>query len=267
MGRGLPPAAPARRRVRPRRRPRPHSRRSRCSRSSKRPPRCCTSRTRRRRCGSRRRGSTRTWIDEFLALVKSRAGVADGRRLRPAGPRHAWPSCAKAIPTRYPIRGYPDITHSRQCQHPVPDWDLAYALTEGRESINPRPLAEAAISEAYSARYGRLPHLLGRVQRRRQQVRLERASAGIPTRTSSTILRAVRAATSSASAIADRFAQALLAPRAELERAAPDQRRGRDHARQLQDMERTARAPRSARTGDSSRPSIGLITTPTSATA
>ena len=39
------------------------------------------------------------------------------------------------VPAQYPIRHYPDITHSRQCQFPVPDWDVAYALTEGRESI------------------------------------------------------------------------------------------------------------------------------------
>ena len=49
------------------------------------------------------------------------------------------------IPSRYPIRNYPDITHSLDCQLPVPDWDVAYAITEGREVINPRPLGEAAI--------------------------------------------------------------------------------------------------------------------------
>ena len=49
------------------------------------------------------------------------------------------------MPKRYPIRHYPDITHSRQSQYPVPDWDVAYAVTEGREAINPRPLDEATI--------------------------------------------------------------------------------------------------------------------------
>src|SRR5207244_2544786 len=48
----------------------------------------------------------------------------------------------------YPIRHYPDITHSRQCQYPVRDWDTAYAVTEGREGINPRPLDEAQIIRA-----------------------------------------------------------------------------------------------------------------------
>lgn len=39
----------------------------------------------------------------------------------------------------YPIRFYPDITHTRHCQYPLHDWDLAYALTQGREPTCPRP--------------------------------------------------------------------------------------------------------------------------------
>jgi len=54
----------------------------------------------------------------------------------------------KFIPARYPIRHYPDITHSVYCQYPVPDWDLAFAATEGREVINPRPLDQASIFRA-----------------------------------------------------------------------------------------------------------------------
>jgi hypothetical protein len=55
----------------------------------------------------------------------------------------------RRIPEQYPIRLYPDITHSMRCQFPVPDWDLAFALTEGREVINPRPNGEAKIFHAY----------------------------------------------------------------------------------------------------------------------
>src|SRR5262245_15290366 len=55
------------------------------------------------------------------------------------------PQLRAAIPARYPIRDYPDITHSRHCQYPVPDWDVAFAMTEGREPINPRPQAMASI--------------------------------------------------------------------------------------------------------------------------
>ena len=50
-----------------------------------------------------------------------------------------------AVPAKYPIRRYPDITHSRHSQYPVPDWDLAYASTEGREVINPRPMQQAHV--------------------------------------------------------------------------------------------------------------------------
>jgi hypothetical protein len=53
------------------------------------------------------------------------------------------------LPDRYPIRGYPDITHSMRCEYPVPDWDLAFPLTEGREVINPRPIDESIIFARY----------------------------------------------------------------------------------------------------------------------
>jgi hypothetical protein len=44
-----------------------------------------------------------------------------------------------------PIRHYPDITHTRTSQYPVPDWDTAFAITEAREPVNPRPLDQAQI--------------------------------------------------------------------------------------------------------------------------
>jgi hypothetical protein len=43
------------------------------------------------------------------------------------------------VPGKYPLRQYPDITHSKSCQYPVAGWDRAYSDTEGRECINPRP--------------------------------------------------------------------------------------------------------------------------------
>jgi hypothetical protein len=52
-------------------------------------------------------------------------------------------------------RAFPDITHSRTCQYPVADWDVAFALTEGRECVNPRP---KAMEQIY--RYAR-PHTVG----------------------------------------------------------------------------------------------------------
>src|SRR5262245_26143484 len=81
---------------------------------------------------------------DFIALVKKEpawlAGVVHGPQVR-----LSLAQLRAAVPARYPIRDYPDITHSRTCQYPVPDWDLAFALTIGREGCNPRPLPTARI--------------------------------------------------------------------------------------------------------------------------
>jgi hypothetical protein len=51
----------------------------------------------------------------------------------------------RRIPARYPIQFYPDIGHTLHAQFPVPQWDSAFAITEGREPINPRPQGQATI--------------------------------------------------------------------------------------------------------------------------
>jgi hypothetical protein len=51
----------------------------------------------------------------------------------------------RRLPRRYMLRDYPDLTHNKLCQYPVPEWDQAYALTLGREAVNPRPAEFAAI--------------------------------------------------------------------------------------------------------------------------
>jgi hypothetical protein len=85
-----------------------------------------------------------TWMEEFFALMRREpawlSGIVYGPQVR-----ISLPQLRAGIPARYPIRDYPDITHSRHCQYPVADWDLAFAMTEGREPINPRPEAMAAI--------------------------------------------------------------------------------------------------------------------------
>ena len=85
------------------------------------------------------------WMDEFLAHVRDKnpawlAGVVYGPQVR-----ITLAELRAALPERVPIRHYPDITHGVKCQFPIPDWDLAYALTEGREPINPRPMGMARI--------------------------------------------------------------------------------------------------------------------------
>ena len=49
------------------------------------------------------------------------------------------------LPRQYELRDYPDLTHNKLCQYEVRQWDQAYALTLGREAVNPRPAEYAAI--------------------------------------------------------------------------------------------------------------------------
>ncbi len=44
-------------------------------------------------------------------------------------------------PKQFQMRNYPDITHATRCQFPVENWDPAFANTEGREPVMPRPKA------------------------------------------------------------------------------------------------------------------------------
>jgi hypothetical protein len=91
----------------------------------------------------------REWLDEFLRIMKDKrpqwlSGIVYGPQSR-----ITLPELRAALPAQYPIRRYPDITHSLSCQYPVPDWDVAYALTEARECINPRPVDEAIVFRVY----------------------------------------------------------------------------------------------------------------------
>lgn len=49
------------------------------------------------------------------------------------------------------LRLYPDVTHNKISQYEVPEWDQAYALTLGREAVNPRPAEYAAIHNRYQS--------------------------------------------------------------------------------------------------------------------
>jgi hypothetical protein len=84
------------------------------------------------------------WMDEFIAIVKREPKWLTGIAFGPQTSM-SLPELRAAIPAKYPIRHYPDITHTRLCQYPVPDWDMAYAITESREPINPRPVGQAHI--------------------------------------------------------------------------------------------------------------------------
>ncbi len=90
-------------------------------------------------------GFSQAWFDQFLEILRREqpawlTGVVYGPQVRVSVA-----ALRAAVPERYPIRHYPDITHTRQCQFPVPDWDAAYSVTEAREPINPRPTQYARI--------------------------------------------------------------------------------------------------------------------------
>ncbi len=84
------------------------------------------------------------WLDEFYGIMRNEptwlSGIVFGPQVRAS-----LPELRRRIPKKYPIRFYPDITHSLRAQYPVPDWDVAYAVTENREVINPRPEDEATV--------------------------------------------------------------------------------------------------------------------------
>lgn len=80
------------------------------------------------------------WLNEFLEILTTQqpkwlSGIVYGPQNR-----NDLANLRSRVPEQYPIRHYPDITHTIRCQFPVPEWDLAYVLTEQREPINPRPL-------------------------------------------------------------------------------------------------------------------------------
>lgn len=94
------------------------------------------------------------WMEEFHAEVAREPEWLGGLVYAP------WVPCTleelrARTPSRLPIRNYPDVTHSLNCQFPVESWDLAFALTLGRECCNPRPLAEKHIHNLQA------PHVIG----------------------------------------------------------------------------------------------------------
>ena len=89
-------------------------------------------------------GFTKEWMDEFFGILNKRPAWLSGLVYGPQT-RISLPQLRAATPKEYPIRHYPDITHTRSSQFPVPDWDQAYAMTEAREPINPRPRDQAHI--------------------------------------------------------------------------------------------------------------------------
>ena len=54
------------------------------------------------------------------------------------------------LPEQYLHRHYPDITHNVRCDYPAQNFDQAFALTVGREGINPQPVYYAEVHAKYA---------------------------------------------------------------------------------------------------------------------
>jgi len=92
-------------------------------------------------------GFDQQWMEEFVELLREQpewlTGVVHGPQVR-----MNVDDFRKLVPDRYLIRRYPDITHNYDAQYPVQDWDFAFAATQNRESINPRPVDQTHIFRA-----------------------------------------------------------------------------------------------------------------------
>ena len=79
-----------------------------------------------------------TFIEEMEKLPEEIDGVIHG-------PNHAFDleTLRRRLPSKYPIRLYPDITHNVRCEYPVhfdrDDWHFALTTGLSRECTNPRP--------------------------------------------------------------------------------------------------------------------------------
>jgi len=89
-------------------------------------------------------GMDATQYEDFYRLAATKPTWLSGIFFGPQS-RDSFETQRRRIPAALPILFYPDIAHTMHAQFPVPEWDPAYALTEGREPIDPRPVDEAVI--------------------------------------------------------------------------------------------------------------------------
>jgi hypothetical protein len=89
-------------------------------------------------------GFDAAWMEEFYGLLAQRPAWLKGVVYGPQN-RASLSELRQRVPAQFELRHYPDITHTMRAQFPVPDWDVAYALTLQREPVNPRPVDQALI--------------------------------------------------------------------------------------------------------------------------
>jgi hypothetical protein len=89
-------------------------------------------------------GFTKAWMDDFFEILRAEPKWLTGVVYGPQS-RMTIHELRAATPKKYPLRHYPDITHTLNSQFPVPDWDFALARTHHREPIDPRPVDQAIV--------------------------------------------------------------------------------------------------------------------------
>ena len=208
-------------------------------------------------------GFDAAWQDEFTAIIRKRPSWLAGLVYGPHT-RADLDALRASVPESYPIRLYPDITHTIKCQFPVEDWDLAYFLTEGREPINPRPRAYRTIFRSV------VPGTIGFVSYSEgcndDVNKIVWSALGWdPDAREIDILREY-GRYFIGPRFADGFAQGLLAPGTQLGRSAPGQPDDRGDAAAVPGHGARGHARATWRTGGSSRPSTGPTTMPMSTT-
>ncbi|MCR6657855.1 MAG: hypothetical protein NVV72_00385 [Asticcacaulis sp.] len=97
-------------------------------------------------------GFDQAQYERFYALLAQQPNWLTGVFFGPQS-RDPLPVQRVRIPRRYPILFYPDIAHTMHAQFPVPQWDPAFALTEGREPVNPQPRAQSHIIRHFPGDY------------------------------------------------------------------------------------------------------------------
>jgi len=97
-------------------------------------------------------GFDQVQYERFYALLAKQPDWLTGVFFGPQS-RDPLPVQRARIPKRYPILFYPDIAHTMHAQFPVPQWDPALALTEGREPVNPQPRAQSHIIRHFADDY------------------------------------------------------------------------------------------------------------------
>ncbi|MDR1369216.1 MAG: hypothetical protein LBJ72_03660 [Dysgonamonadaceae bacterium] len=92
---------------------------------------------------------TNNWLDKIYSHINKGYNWLGGVVYGP-WVKHTIMEVRERIVPEIPIRRYEDITHSMESQYPIPKWDLAYAITLGRECINPRPNDEKKIHNVFA---------------------------------------------------------------------------------------------------------------------